>query len=343
MNRDLRSRLQNDLDLILDQPFDPLTPRLLDLMFSYRLLLQRNPERMDADWLSSLINGHTMASLVQAVIGSHEYQSQNQFQPIPGQPIEVSTVLPSGLSYHFYLQDRDVGVAVARGVYEPNLQAAIEQTVIPGTNCLDAGANSGIFSLIMAKKAAPHGRVFAFEPFPRACDLLRRNTEANSLQNSISIFATALSDHAGAAKMYFPSNATINNYGTMFIPKEADLPITQNHLFDTVDVQTIRADDVIPRNQKISVIKMDVEGSEVAALDGMKRIIRKGKPTIFIEFNPWCLLQVGAVQPEVLLERLWGLGYTIIELDTFMSGDRTPFRYDPNSRIPLYNLVCLPG
>jgi FkbM family methyltransferase len=341
MNPQLRSFLRNELDNILDDPFDPQTPHLLDLIFCYRLLLQRNPERLDIDWLKSLLNGHTTASLVQAVIGSHEYISIHQFRPIPGEPVETATTLASGLSYHFYLQDHDVGVAVARGVYEPNLQTAIEQTVKPGMICLDAGANGGIFSLIMAKKAGPRGRVYAFEPFPRAYNLLRRNIEANCMQDSIMALPMALGDSAGTVKMYYPSGTELNNFGTMFVARN-DLPITMNQIFDNVPVEQVRADDAIPENARISVIKMDVEGSEVAALDGMKRIIRQGRPTIFVEFNPSCLLAHGAVQPEVLLERLSGAGYDIIELDNFVAGGRLPFHYDRDSRVPLYNLVCTP-
>jgi FkbM family methyltransferase len=342
MNPQLRSFLQNDLDALLDQPFDPQTPHVLDLIFCYRVLLQRNPERLDIDWLKSLIAGHTTASLVQAIIGSHEYQSLRQFQQIPGEPVEVATMLSSGFSYHFYLQDRDVGVAIARGVYEPDLMTAIEQAVTPGSICIDAGANSGIFSLIMARKAGPDGRVYAFEPFPRAFHLLRRNTHANHLEDSIFAFPMALGDRAGTVKMYFPAGAELNNFGTMFIPKDPDLPITRNQVFDTVPVEQVRADDILPTGDKVSVIKMDVEGAEVAALDGMRRIMKKGRPTVFVEFNPGCLLAQGAVQPKVLLERFWSAGYQIIELETYIGGGRTPFRYDLESRIPLYNLVCIP-
>ncbi|MCL6545620.1 MAG: FkbM family methyltransferase [Bryobacteraceae bacterium] len=77
------------------------------------------------------------------------------------------------------------------GSYEAAKQGRMIEFVRPGMVCWDVGAHVGFYTLLFAELVGPGGRVFAFEPFPRNVDLLRRHVEMNGYGN-VRIFPCAL-------------------------------------------------------------------------------------------------------------------------------------------------------
>ena len=65
------------------------------------------------------------------------------------------------------------------GAYDRGTMLIVRRLVKPGHHCLDIGANVGAVSLAMAKRVAPTGRVYAFEPGPPFFDRLVRNVSSN--------------------------------------------------------------------------------------------------------------------------------------------------------------------
>src|ERR1700719_2260133 len=61
------------------------------------------------------------------------------------------------------------------GSYELKKQREIEQAVKPGMVCYDIGAHVGFYTLLFAKLVGPSGRVFAFEPLPKNCAVIKRH------------------------------------------------------------------------------------------------------------------------------------------------------------------------
>jgi FkbM family methyltransferase len=153
------------------------------------------------------------------------------------------------------------------GTYERKVQEELARTVQPGWTCWDIGANVGIFTLLMARLVGPTGRVQAIEPSPGTLHHLRANLRLNrSLGSRVSVHEVAASDRDGF--QYFASDG--ESWGAL-----ADS--------GSVIVRTARLDSLPlpPPN----LVKLDVEGHELAALCGMRRTLEQHRPILFIEFH----------------------------------------------------------
>ena len=148
----------------------------------------------------------------------------------------------------------------------------IKNNVKDGDNVIDLGANIGYFTLILAKLVGPTGKVFAFEPDPRNLALLKKNVEYNNYKNVI-IVPKAVSNVNDKCTLYTGQKTFGQN--KIYKPKN-----TKTQKFIPIDSETVRLDDFFKTNgllDKISFIKMDVEGAEFLALSGMKEILKLNK------------------------------------------------------------------
>ncbi|MGP0085616.1 MAG: FkbM family methyltransferase [Steroidobacteraceae bacterium] len=138
-----------------------------------------------------------------------------------------------------------------------------------GSHCLDVGANIGITALCLAAQR-PDCRITAFEPVPANAECLRRNVQANSIEN-IEIVEAAVSDSRGLVAM--------TNNGPWSSATEGG----------PVHVRTIPLDDYTDR--PIAFVKIDTEGYEPHVFSGARRLFAERRPLVFAEFNSWLLLE----------------------------------------------------
>jgi FkbM family methyltransferase len=131
------------------------------------------------------------------------------------------------------------------------------------TTFVDIGANIGNHSLYFSRI---FNKIISFEPNPRVFKLLKLNAE---LSNNIECHELALSDKNGVARISF--NTT--NMGG------ASLNLTGQR---SVEVVTSKLDD-FAINEKIGIIKIDVEGHELNVLHGASETIKKNQPIILFE------------------------------------------------------------
>ena len=98
---------------------------------------------------------------------------------------------------------RDVTVcgALSMGMFEMRELESFRNSLKPGMNVVDIGANIGLYTVIAAKKVGENGKVFAFEPERENNSLLRKNVEINSFKN-VFVSDIALSDSAGERELY---------------------------------------------------------------------------------------------------------------------------------------------
>lgn len=149
--------------------------------------------------------------------------------------------------------------------YEVNMLEAISAN-FPQNTVLDVGANIGNHSLYLAKFTSAT-TIHAFEPMPRSFEHLSSNMKRNGCENVI-LHNVALSDSSGVAKMDFPDPT---NQGMAKFSEEG------------IEVQVIRLDDI--NLEKVSLIKIDVEGHELSVLRGGSETIRKNRPHLYIEIQ----------------------------------------------------------
>ena len=181
------------------------------------------------------------------------------------------------------------------GSFEPQTQNIIKHFVSPGDVVFDIGANVGYFTLSCSKLAGQNGKVYSFEAIPGTAEILEKNYHLNSLKN-ITLYKKAVSDKTEKTTFLIPNKGENHTMASMVWHKED--PSVKKVSVDSI---------VIDENSELSklspsFIKIDVEGAEAFVLKGMKSVLKKKSPIIFIECS-----EAGRKESWVLLT---SLGYT---------------------------------
>lgn len=200
----------------------------------------------------------------------------NQAAPLGLSQIQVAAGGLAGASLLLNLQtEKDYWL----GTYEPELQRTIQREVRPGMVVYDVGANIGYVSLLLARAVGPQGRVFSFEALPANLERIRANLALNP-QAMVSAIGMAVID--GDRPVEFLTHAS----GAM--GKAAGSAGRKDETYGTIiQVPGISLDEFIytQLNPLPQVVKIDIEGGEVLALPGMRRLLCEGRPLIFLELH----------------------------------------------------------
>ena len=163
------------------------------------------------------------------------------------------------------------------GYYEKELGDLLNKIVKPGDVFLDLGANIGYFSLLVATNF-PSVKVISFEPVQELFQNMNDNISLNSIKN-ISTVHAAVGETSEEKELFV---AAPDNLGMSSFYQPG------NYSGKTERVKVVTIDDWFKTSglSKMDVIKLDIEGSELAALKGMKEILQKQKPILIVEVNP---------------------------------------------------------
>ena len=173
--------------------------------------------------------------------------------------------------------------------YDRQTRAIIERALAPTSNCLDVGCHRGeVLDWMLAR--APLGEHVGFEPIPALAQALELKYAA---EPAVRISRLALSDEAGAADFnYVTSNPSYSGLRRRSYdrPGERDERIT---------VERARLDDAVPAGTPIALVKIDVEGGELAVLRGARRLLAEQRPVVVFEFGLGAADHYGATPGEV--------------------------------------------
>lgn len=173
------------------------------------------------------------------------------------------------------------------GTYEPQLQVAIRDFVKPGMVTYDVGANIGYISLQLGRTVGEGGHVYAFEALPENVERLRVNISLNAMDSIITVIPQAVSNRA--ARMTFlvgPSGGTGKVSGSA---GRQDLAYTQEILVDALSLDSFVYEmGYAPPD----VVKMDIEGGELLAIPGMRRVLNEVRPVVMIELHGFDVARV---------------------------------------------------
>lgn len=162
------------------------------------------------------------------------------------------------------------------GQYELDVQNALARELRPGDGFLDVGANAGFFSLIGSKLVGPTGWCVSVDPDPANCESISAQRALNPSPNW-QILQEAVSESSG--RLMFARITPGSPMGHLV--GEGDVaPHAQT--FEVI-VETI--DEICSRVGQPRLIKLDVEGFEVAALRGAERTIRSRSSSWLIELH----------------------------------------------------------
>jgi FkbM family methyltransferase len=210
--------------------------------------------------------------------------------------LKVARVQIGSLKY-FCDPSEGVGMELAnKGSYEPGTTAIFSSLLTEGINVIDIGANIGYYTILAARRIG-NGVVFSFEPEPFNFSLLQKNCDENQLRN-VRLYRLALSDKRSRSQLYLsPTNSGGHSL------------FRRGRIFPSIAVETSSLDLILP-DIDVGVVKIDVEGSELQVLRGMRNTIRKNKNIrMIVEYNPFLLLQAG-VGADYLLNEIESLGFS---------------------------------
>lgn len=189
--------------------------------------------------------------------------------------------------------------------YDRLTEKIIKQVCKPDSVCVDVGANNGkILSMFIRHSSAVH---YAFEPIENLYYLLVRK-----YGSAARIYKLALSDKKSVSDFAFiaddPAYSSLNVRNDQHFKK-----------IETIKVNTDTLDQVIPKNIKVHIIKLDVEGGEYNVLLGAQNIIKRCKPYILFEFGKGGAEAFG-ITSDKMFSLLTNFGYDVNLLSGFLTG-----------------------
>ncbi len=186
-----------------------------------------------------------------------------------------------GNKMYLDLQNPGISKVVAlHGVREPGHTQLLKEEVKEGMIVIDLGANIGYYTLLAASLVKNKGKVYAFEPDPRNFYLLNKNIKINRYSNIVETYPIAISDTTGKA-IFHLSNKT--NLNTMLDPDK--YPSTFPAIKNKIEIKTMSIDDFMYDKGDVNFIRMDIEGFEVEAFNGMMTTLNKSRPPCKILFE----------------------------------------------------------
>jgi FkbM family methyltransferase len=185
------------------------------------------------------------------------------------------------------------GIIAFTGVYERQLSAMLRERGNRGGLLVDVGANWGYFTLVWAA-ANPGNRVLAIEASPRNEAPLRDNVARNGLGGRVQVLAVA----AGAAKGFVefdPGPDGQTGWGGISAKRDDG----------SVRIKAAPLDELCAGEEKIAVLKIDVEGAEAIVLAGARRLLQERRiGEVFLELNESRMAELGIApdEPRKILE-----------------------------------------
>ncbi len=232
--------------------------------------------------------------------------------------------------HKMFLDKKDFLELAKYGFYEKSITELIKKKVKKGDVVLDIGANIGYYTLIFAKLVGKKGKVFAFEPEPTNFSLLKKNVEVNGYKNVVLV-----------------QKAVLNKIGKLNLYLNED-NMGDHRTYDShddrrfIEIESIRLDDYFKDyNGRINFIKMDIQGAEFGALQGMYDLLKKNSVEMTTEFWPGGFKRFGASSEEYL-NLLTKLGFKIYQMGDKETINIHEFLKRYSSEIEDFtNLLCI--
>lgn len=174
--------------------------------------------------------------------------------------------------------------------YDRLTKLVLKKVLKSDSVCVDVGCHKGEM-LVEMLKYAPNGKHFCFEPIPVFYNDLVTLVQASN----VTIYPYALSDESGFATFQFVKNAPAYS-GLKKRAYKVEHPDIEE-----INVELKKLDDVLPKNLKVDLIKIDVEGAEFKVLKGAVNCVKSHQPCMIFEYG------LGAsdyyeVQPEAFYQ-----------------------------------------
>ena len=216
---------------------------------------------------------------------------------------------------------------------EPNEFCLLSRLLKPGMTFIDIGANMGLYTLFAAHRVGESGCVLAIEPSTREMQILKDTVEQNALRN-VKFYPMALSDRASEVELLVAGlqNSGHNTLGAF------GYNTTLDH---KEKARAMRLDELVQSEtlSRVDVVKMDIEGAELAALRGAGETLERFRPVVLLELSDRALQHQSSRSADgfalLTQHRYRFFGFAV---DTALS---TPL--EPRKRFDSENIIAVSG
>lgn len=178
----------------------------------------------------------------------------------------------------------------------------LSQTISPGMNVVDVGANIGLYSLFFSRLVGPSGTLLALEPHPALASQLKSNLDRNQFSHVEVLSVAAGAKHGRHALSLHPLNSGDNRL----------IPGVPGGTSDIIDVNVVSIDSLLG-GRKVDLVKIDVQGWEPLVIQGMSEsLARNPAMKLFFEYSPSDLRKAG-YSPIDFLEELISRKFLLID------------------------------
>lgn len=154
---------------------------------------------------------------------------------------------------------------------EPEYELLVE-FVSEGDWVLDIGANVGHYAVRLSELVGAQGRVVAVEPVPDTADILSSNLSCGKHRNA-TVLAVAASDSVRSLRMQIPlSPSGVSRYYQAQVTDDAGG-------FEVLGLPI----DALSLPRRVTLVKIDAEGHDLAVLKGMAQLLARDKPILIVE------------------------------------------------------------
>ena len=191
----------------------------------------------------------------------------------------------------------------------------LRQILFPGAVVVDAGANIGIYSQFLSRCVGTTGVVHSFEPSPENFERLCSATQRLS---NVRLSQSAVGERSGNSELYLSDKLNVDHRAYM----------AGGDSRRTIPIEMVALDDYFKPGERVDLIKMDIQGYELHALQGATRVLTDNPDIkVLLEFWPYGLKQAGANWIDVITA-LEGRGMVIQQVS---NGGLIPFHSDSAS------------
>ena len=183
------------------------------------------------------------------------------------------------MDFWYRADDKYIGQRIALKKYEKYETALFLSQLSSESVVVDVGANIGYYTMLAAKVVK---KVYAIEPDKKCFEILKKNVRENNLKNVV-LINKAASDKR--EKKYLIrdeenlGNSRIKPTPNPSLDKEGNTNNKNIIYADTLD-------NILVNEQIISLIKIDTQGWEPEVILGAKKVIKKHRPIMFLEYTP---------------------------------------------------------
>ncbi|MCY3818777.1 MAG: FkbM family methyltransferase [Gammaproteobacteria bacterium] len=202
---------------------------------------------------------------------------------------------------HFFIDDVEDAIkrVIAAGIqWEAKNVEMLEKHVEPGSVVVEVGAHVGSHTVPIARMVGRCGRVYAFEPQRKLYRELHRNLALNGMTNVVPLRYAIGAGEARVIEMNLPTPGNEGGTGIGIGGDEAELRNLDGFGFE-----------------RVSVLKIDVEGHEDEVLDGAVDTIRRNRPVVLIEIMGGNIYETASPEVRERIRGTWNrleaLGYTV--------------------------------